>query len=86
MTTEIAAYVCSHVFNNIRPILLVSREGGDWQCLCGGDHDAKEIPKVVGLNHLLNRDPALIELKNLPAEWEAERVSTSAPWLRKRLV
>ena len=36
MTKEIPVYVCSHVFENVRPILLVVREGGDWQCLCGG--------------------------------------------------
>ena len=84
MTAEIAAFVCSHVFDNTRPILLVSRVGGDWQCLCGGEHEAGEIPKVVGLNHLLERDPTLQELKNLPDEWEAERTSIDATWLRKQ--
>jgi hypothetical protein len=85
MTTEVAAYVCSHIFENTRPILLVSRAGGDWQCLCGGQHEAGEIPKVVGLNHLLERDPTLLELKNLPGEWEAERTSANEPWLFKQL-
>lgn len=84
MTTETAAYVCSHVFDNTRPILLVSRAGGEWQCLCGDEHEAGEIPNVVGLNHLLERDPTLLELENLPEEWEAERASVSAPWLRRR--
>jgi hypothetical protein len=84
MTTETATYVCFHVFNNTRPILLVSRAGGDWQCLCGGGHEVGETPKVVGLNHLLQRDPTLLELVNLPDEWEAERASVSGPWLRKR--
>jgi hypothetical protein len=52
--------------------------------LCGGEHEAGEIPKVVGLNHLLERDPTLQELKNLPDEWEAERTSIDATWLRKQ--
>lgn len=84
MTTETAAYVCSHVFNDTRPILLVSRAGGDWQCLCGGEHQAGEAPNVVGLNHLLERDPTLRQLEDLPNEWEAERASVRDPWIRTR--
>ena len=84
MTTEVAAYVCSHVFNDTRPVLLVSRAGGDWQCLCGGAHEADEVPNVVGLNHLLERDPSLRELEDLPDEWEAERASVNDPWIRTR--
>lgn len=86
MTTETLAYVCSHVFNDTRPILLVSRAGGDWQCLCGGSHETGEVPNVVGLNHLLERDKSLRELKDLPAEWEAERKSVNAPWIQTRIV
>jgi hypothetical protein len=82
LKTEIAAYVCSHVFDGTRPILLVSREGGDWQCLCGLTHESSEVPKVVGLNHLLERDPSLQELEDLPNDWEAERASVSDPWIR----
>jgi hypothetical protein len=82
MTTEVVAYVCSHIFDNTRPILLVSREGGDWQCLCGSGHESNEVPKVVGLNHLLERDPSLRELENLQNDWEAERASVNDPWIR----
>ena len=70
---EHVAYVCSHVFENTRPIRLVSRDGWDWQYLCGGEHDEEETPSVVGVNHLLERDPTLAELQDLEAEWEAER-------------
>ena len=84
MMTEVVAYVCSHVFNDTRPVLLVSRAGGDWQCLCGGGHDAGEVPNVVGLNHLFERDATLRELEDLPVEWEAERASVNDPWIRTR--
>jgi hypothetical protein len=63
----------------------VSREDGDWQCLCGDEHETGEIPKVVGLNHLLARDPTLSAVKNLPEGWIAERASVNSPWLRKKL-
>lgn len=82
---EIAAYVCSHVFENSKPVLLVSRAGGDWQCLCGGDHAADEVPNVVGLNHLLDRDPSLRELEDLPMDWEAERTTTKQKWIKTPL-
>ncbi len=83
---ELAAYVCSHVFDNTRPILLVSRASGDWQCLCGGEHDSGEVPYVVGLNHLIERDSTLVELQDLPDEWEAERASPREAWIRTRVV
>lgn len=82
MSGEVAAYVCSHVFSGARPVLLVSHAGGDWQCLCGGEHDATEVPNVVGLNHLLERDPTLRQVLNLPNDWEAERASVESPWIR----
>lgn len=82
---EITAYVCSHVFLDTQPIRLVSREDGDWQLLCGGTHASHEIPHVVGLNHLIERDPTLIELHDLPDEWEAERKTVGSAWVRTKL-
>ena len=86
MNSEVAAYICSHVFDDIRPVLFVSRADGDWQCLCGADHGAGELPRVVGLNHLYERDPTLTALRNLPKNWEAERVSINDPWILKRIL
>ncbi len=83
MSKEIAAYVCSHVFEKKRPVLLVLRAEGDWQLLCGGSHDDKEIPRVVGLTHLVDEDPSLRAVLNLPVEWEAERSSPASPWERR---
>jgi hypothetical protein len=83
MISEVATYVSCHVFNDTRPVLLVSRADGEWQCLCGrDDHDAGEVPKVVGLNHLLERDASLRQLLDLPVQWEAERASVNEPWIR----
>ncbi len=50
--------------------------------LCGGEHDVNEVPKVVGIGHLLERDPSLLELMDLPDDWEAERESSNHPWKR----
>jgi hypothetical protein len=81
MDREHAAFICSHVFKRERPVLLVSRAGGDWQFLCGDVH-SDEAGHVVGANHLFDRDPRLRELLDLPVDWFAERSSVDAPWVR----
>jgi hypothetical protein len=81
--THHKAYVCNHVFEHSRPILLVSRADGDWCFLCGEEHpqDASAY-KVVGIGHALESDSSLQELHDLPAEWEAERKGTGQDWVR----
>ena len=83
--TETPCYICLHVFENSRPVLLVSKEGGDWQFLCGGEHGQDELPRVVGINHLLSRDNTLLELLDLNDNWEAERKSLKDPWTRRKI-
>jgi hypothetical protein len=74
-------YVCLHVFDRTRPVLLVSRTDGDWQFLCGLDHDTAEVPRVIGLSHVVEHDSTLVDILDLPADWEAERESLVAPWI-----
>ena len=79
---DLAVYVCSHVFEQTRPILLVAREGNDWMFLCGqADHDSSDY-RVVGVAHLTERDPSLQALSDLPDAFEAERVAVGSPWVR----
>lgn len=77
---ETLSYVCDHVFYNNRPVLLVCHErDGDWQFLCGGTHPGA-TPKVVGMEHLLERDPTLKQVLHLPLGWDAERTDASSAW------
>jgi len=85
MTKEVPAFVCSHIFERVSPVLLVSREDADWQLLCGGAHGPDERPRVVGLNHLFEADPSLLELENLPPNWEAARTAVGSPWMKRKL-
>ena len=55
-----AVFICSHMFENTRPVLYVSKEGGDWQFLCGQTDHGEENPHVVGIGHLIDRDPFAI--------------------------
>ncbi len=80
-----AAHVCPHVFGNTHPVLLVSRAGGVWKCLCGDDHEPGAAMQIIGWHDLLERDASLAELRNLPDEGEAARLSANARWVRARL-
>jgi hypothetical protein len=81
------AYVCIHVFDGTSPVLLVSRNDGDWSFLCGAEHeqDPSNV-RVVGIGHLFARDPSLLELEDLQADWEAERASPKDNWRRAKIV
>jgi hypothetical protein len=85
MLREAATFVCAHVFDNSRPILLVARENGDWMHLCGQTHEESEEYHVVGVEHLLERDPTLHGIADLPDNTEAERSAVGMPWSRKPL-
>jgi hypothetical protein len=74
--------ICSHVFQKTRPVLLVSRPNSDLQLLCGDVH--KDRPHGVCIGHLLERDPSLHEVVDLPIGWEAERKGQGGPWIRSR--
>jgi hypothetical protein len=79
------AYVCVHVFDETRPVLLVSRAGGDWSFLCGDMHaDESSSYRVVGIGHVLDHDPSIQSVLDLPPEWEAERATPSDDWIRTK--
>ena len=80
-----AAFICPHVFDNSRPILLVSNEDGEFQFLCGDEHTKAERPRVVGIEHMLDRDRSLQALMDLPNGWYAERKEVGSPWERSEI-
>lgn len=80
---ERAAFICDHIFEMTRPILLVCHERGDWQFLCGGDHSDEARPHIVGIDHLLDRDASLRAILDLPNDWEAERLAEGSSWERR---
>jgi len=67
-------------------VLLVAREDGDWSFLCGESHDFEaRLPNVVGIGHLLDRDPSLEQVLDLPDGHEAERQVVGGLWERRQL-
>lgn len=80
--TETTAIVCAHVFKNERQIeVVIHHSDGVWQLVCG-EHDHPEDCsdfEVVGLEHLIERQPNLASLGDLESGWLAEW--TSNGWM-----
>ena len=66
------------------PVLLVVRDadGGGFQFLDGSDCTAKDA-RVVGLGRMIDADPTLRGLADLPPGWRAWRRSVNDVWVRE---
>ena len=80
-------FSCKRVVEGGNPILSVYHEtDGAWQFLCGGDEHADD-DEILVLHpaHLLERDPTLRALVNLPIGYAATRLSREASWERSEI-
>lgn len=79
------AQTCSHVLEEDRPILLVSREAdGEVLAVCGGEDDSAATARSLPLDRLLAFDAGLAELADLPDGWVALRESPDQAWVRSK--
>jgi hypothetical protein len=83
MPKELRVFVCNHVFEKEKPVLLISSEDGDLSFLCGALHEEGAAEgKAVGLNHVVENDPSIVEaLEKMPVDSEAERLAVGSPWI-----
>jgi len=80
------SYLCMHVFENVKPVLLVSRIDGDWCFLCGDKHpEDPSAYRVVEMGHVLARHPDLHKVMDLLPDEEARRLEVGGPWMRTKL-
>lgn len=80
---RLGVYCCGHLFRRERPALLIVREDGDWQFLCGAtDHDDPDEPYHVCVGVLLATDSTLHQIADLPPEFEAERQAIGTDWFK----
>lgn len=65
------------------PVLLVSHDADDggWQFLTAGQFEVAD-GMVVSLESMVQRDPSLTELADLPAGWQATRAAIGQAWER----
>jgi len=79
---NLGVFVCENVLRGT-PILHVSHdEDGDWQFLCGGQHEegGDDGGRVVCLREIVERDQSLNELAELCSMHEAARDRQGEPW------
>ena len=81
MNSKGHAISCTHVVDEGKPILFVTHDGdGDWQFLCGGEHEDSESGRVVCIGCMTERHPELQELAALGCGEYAERSGPDAEW------
>jgi uncharacterized protein DUF6882 len=79
------ARTCSHVLEEGKPILLVSRElDGEVLAVCGGENDSPATMRVLPLDRLIDRDSTLAPLADMPDGWVALRESPDDDWVRSK--
>jgi hypothetical protein len=80
---NVAAITTRQIVHGGEPIRLVSHDAddGSWQFLTGGSFEVAD-GMVVSLRSMVERDPSLAELADLPLGWQAWRQRRGSPWER----
>ena len=80
--SDTAVFTCSHILDRSEDILFVSHDADDgaWQFLCGKEHNESDA-RIVSLKYVLDLDPTIVKLKDLPLGHCAERESKNDKWV-----
>jgi hypothetical protein len=80
---NVAVITLRQIISDGEPILHVTHdaEDGVWQFLGWGDAQ-EEDAKIVGLGEIVQLDPSVEELADLPPGWHAWRAAADRPWQR----
>ena len=80
-----ATITVRQIVDGSKPVLLACRdaEDGSWMFLTGDPFEMADS-KMVSLKSMVDRDPTLVELADLPVGWEASRTAKGAPWQRSQ--
>ena len=83
---NLGVITCSHILDASRPVLLVVRDSDGWNFACGSrDHSGVDDFHVVGVGHLVARDPSLAQCSDLEVGFIAERPDVLSPRARQRV-
>lgn len=76
------AFVCTHVWSERQPILMVTHEeDGSWQFLCGAaEHTDASEAKLVCLADVVSRDLTVNEVADIGPSHVATREAIGEPW------
>jgi len=78
---DTACITCSHVMSDGAPVLFVTHDADDggWQFLCGAEHDIEDAI-VIGMGSVIDLDPTLNSLHDMPEGYGATRDALGAQW------
>jgi hypothetical protein len=79
-----AALTTAHVLDRSLPVVLVAHDSDDgmWQFLCGTPNNSKD-GRIVCLGCIIQKDPSLFEIADLPTGWSAWRDAPGQEWHRE---
>ncbi len=79
-----AVFTTRQVFESQYPIVEVYHDhDGDWQFLCGTTTETKDL-KLVCFGCMIERDPTLSKLADMPLGWCATRESAKSEWSKEK--
>ena len=80
-----ASITMRQVLEGSEPILSVTHDADDhgWQFIGSTDANTDD-GRVVGLGCIVDKDPSLLEVADLPPGWRAFRSRLGAPWQREK--
>jgi hypothetical protein len=83
---NVASITVREIVQRMKPILLVCHDSddGSWQFLTGGSANMADA-MVVALKEIVDIDPSLLALADLPLGWQASRESQQSPWTRSKM-
>ena len=81
---NVSVFTTAQVLRFRQPILHVSHDDGDgaWQFHTGAEQVSTGEAMIVALEEMVEHDPTICELADLPCGWFAERDSVGSPWRR----
>jgi len=81
---NVAVFTTTQVMRLRQPVLHVSHddEDGAWQFHTGAQQVSAGDAMIVALSEMVEHDPTICELADLPCGWFAERESIGGSWKR----
>lgn len=82
---NVAVITTQKIMDRESPILYVSHDEDDgmWQFLDGGEVSEKDA-RILGLKEIIDIDPSLVQLADLPFGWVAWRETKDNQWIRAK--
>lgn len=82
LPVESGVFTTRQVMEGLEPIREVYHDpDGDWQFLCGTTLDEKDL-KLVCLGCMVENDPTIGELADMPPSWCAIRHESGGAWIQ----